>query len=783
MAELAHPTTTHNTPSNPRPQSPPAHHRTAPTPANRGLPHFDGALGACVMAGLNIDRRQLLIGGGAGVGLLVLYAAWPRTYPANLTAAPGEHVFGGWVKVGEDGHIVVAVPQLEHGQGSWTALPQIVADEMGADWRTIAVEPAPPSPLYGNPAGLRALFEGGLESGLNDARPALMATVGSSSVRQFAPALAEAGAMARMLLCKAAAARWNVDWRTLRTAEGFVIRGDQRLRFGELAAAAAREGGDEAAPLRGEEEQNRLLGKALPRLDAPAKIDGSANFAADVRLPGMLFAAIRQAPPGGRLIGYDRAAADRVAGAKRLVASDGWLAALAQTSWAAGKALDAARPRFQGGYALDSAAIDRALVAALDGPGERLASVGDLASVFRAAQVVTADYRAGPVLHAGIETTAATARFEGGRLELWLPSQAPGAARAAAAAALGIGVAEVTLHNVFAGGALGERLESRVAEQVAVLARAAGAPVQLIWSRGEDLRQDRVRPPVLARLSARLTPQGQIAGWLTKVAAPATGRELAERLFAADLRIGAALKLGGGEGGHYAVAGAQPPYGVPNFAIDHHPVELDLPTGHWRAGLHGANVFFRECFIDELAHVARSEAMSFRIAMLGGDPRLARCLTTAAALGGWEGGVPGSGQGIACHAMRGSRIAVLAEAHYGDGGEPVVDRIVAAVDCGRMVNPELVRQQVESGLVLGLSTALGSSSRIARAMPTARRLRDLKLPQLSAIPDITVELVPSEAAFGGVAEIGVPAVAPAIANALQATTGARVRRLPLTDPA
>lgn len=732
------------------------------------------------MAGLNIDRRRLLIGGGAGVGLLVLYAAWPRTYPPNLTAAPGEHVFDGWLKIGEDGHVTVAVPQLEHGQGSWTALPQIIADELGADWRTIAVEPAPLSPLYGNPLALRSLFEGALQSGLGDARPALMATVGSASVRQFAPVLAQAGAAARIALCKAAAARWDVNWRDCRTAGGFVIRGDRRLRFGELAATAARETAPEPFVPRGDDPA-RLVGKSLPRLDAPAKVDGSANFAADIRLPGMLFAAIRQAPPGAWLDGYDRAAADRVTGAKRLVAAEGWLAAIGQTSWAAAQALDAARPRFRGGYALDSAAIDRALSAALTGPGERIAEHGDLSSAFAGAQVVTADYRCGPVLHAGLEPTAATAQFEGGRLELWLPSQAPAAAQAAAAAALGLSVAQVTLHNVFAGGALGERLESRVAEQVAVLAREAGAPVQLLWSRGEDLRHDRMRPPAHARLTARLSPTGQIAGWLAKVAAPATGRELAGRMFANDLRLSGALMLGG-TGDRYATGGAQPPYGIPAWAIDHHPVELDLPTGHWRGGMHGANVFFRECFMDELAHVASSEAMSFRIGMLGGDPRLARCLTTAAALGGWEGGVSGSGQGIACHAMRGSRIAVLVEAHFSDGGEPVVDRIVAAADCGRLVNPELVKQQIENGLILGLSTALGSSSRIARAMPVARRLGGLKLPRLADAPDITVELVPSEEPFGGAAEIGVPAVAPAIANALRATTGTRIRRLPLIAP-
>lgn len=723
-----------------------------------------------------IDRRRLLIGGGAGVGLLLLWGAWPREYPPSLTAAPGEQLFDGWLKIGEDGHVTVAVPQLEHGQGSWTALPQILADELGADWRTVAVEPAPASPLYANPLGVRALFEGEVERGLGDARPGLTVTAGSSSVRQFAPVLASAGAMARALLCKAAARRWGGDWRTCRTAGGFVTRGNQRLRFGELAADAARESRPGPVPPR-DDEAGRLIGTALPRLDAPAKVDGSANYAADVRLPDMLFASIRQAPPGGVLVGWDRAAADRVPGARRLVASDGWLAAIGQTSWAAARALDAARPRFRGGHDEDDAAIDRALRAAFDAPGERIAAAGDLAAVFRGARVVTADYRAGPVMHASVEPTAAIARFDNGVLELWLPSQAPGAARAAAAAALGISADAVVLHNVFAGGALGERLEVRVAEQVAVLARAAGAPVQLLWPRGEDLRHDRMRPPARAQMAARLTPNGQIAGWLTKVAAPATGHALADRLFAHDLRLNTLPRIGAGD--RYATAGAQPPYGIAAFAIDHHPVDLALPTGHWRGGMHGANVFFRECFMDELAHVTGAEPVSFRIGMLGGDARLARCLSTAAALGGWEGGVPGSGQGIAAHAMRGSRIAVLAEAHFGDGGVPVVDRIVAAVDCGRLVNPELVRQQVENGIVLGLSTALGSSSGVARAMPTARRLADLRLPRLGDTPDITVELVPSEEAFGGVGEIGVPAVAPAVANALQSAGGTRLRHLPL----
>ncbi len=277
-------------------------------------------------------------------------------------------------------------------------------------------------------------------------------------------------------------------------------------------------------------------------------------------------------------------------------------------------------------------------------------------------------------------------------------------------------------------------------------------------------------------MAARLNPNGQIAGWLAKIAAPATGHELAGRLLDGDLRAELVGAVAGGD--RYAVAGAVPPYQMAAFAIDHHPADIGTSTGHWRGGMHAANAFFRECFIDELAHFAQSEPMSFRIGMLGGDVRLARCLSTAASLGGWEGGVPGSGQGIAAHVMRGSRIAVLAEAHYGDGGVPEVDRLVAAVDCGRMVNPELVRQQIEGGLMFGLAAATGVGG-----WPFPTTLGALELPRLDDTPDITVELIPSEAEFGGVSELGVAAVAPAIANALQAASGVRVRHLPLRESA
>ncbi|MBX9796872.1 molybdopterin cofactor-binding domain-containing protein, partial [Sphingomonas sp.] len=223
-------------------------------------------------------------------------------------------------------------------------------------------------------------------------------------------------------------------------------------------------------------------------------------------------------------------------------------------------------------------------------------------------------------------------------------------------------------------------------------------------------------------------------------------------------------------------------YRFPSYAVDHHVAEIGVPTGHWRSGAHSYTAFFTECFLDELAHVAQSEPLSFRVGITG-EPRLVRCLSTAAALGGWEGGVPGSGQGIACHSFRGSHIAVLAEAHFEDGQRPQVDRLVAAVDCGRQINPELVLQQIEGGLIFGLAAALGGAVRFERGRPVPTRLGQLGLPLLADIPDITVELIRSEADPGGVSELAVPPVAPAIANALQAAAGFRLRTLPFTGGA
>lgn len=731
-----------------------------------------------------ISRRSLLVAGGAGLGLAVAWAAWPRSYAVDLAPEQGEQAFGAWLKIAETGRITIVVPQAEHGQGVYTTLPQILADELGADWRTIGVEAAVLSPIYANPLAAQVLFDGGLAQVPTAVqrehwtRSALLLTAGSTSVRTFETPLREAGAAARVLLAKAAAARWGVEWEQCETSEGFVVNGDRRLRFGELAAAAAGFDLPEDLPLR-IGDQGRLTGQSLPRLDAPAKVDGSANFTADVRLPDMVFASITQGPAGGdgRLVRVDKAAAERVRGVIAVVENAHWAAAVANNSWAAIQGVAALRPRFETRGALaDSAALAATLDAALTAEGQRVVGVGDIADVLRG-DIARADYSVGIAPHAALETPTATAWWHADRLELWIPTQAPGLARAAAARAIGVAESAVTVHPMLIGGSFGQALDHHAVVQAAVLALTVRRPVQLTWARREAILHDCFGAPAKARMAARLSSDGRILGWQAQIATPATGAALAARLLPADplARLAAALPAGA-DG--YAMSGATPPYRFPALAIDHHCADIALPVGHLRGLADRANAFFTECFIDELAHRAGAEPMSFRIGMLGHDARLARCLTTAASLGGWDGGTAGSGQGLACHTMAGSMIAILAEAQYGASGRPAVSRIVAAVDCGRAINPDIVRQQVEGGIMFGLALATGRSPEFSAGIADTRTLGDLRLPRLADTPEITVELVPSAADPGGVSDLGVPAVAPAVANALAAATGNRPRHLP-----
>ena len=680
-----------------------------------------------------IGRRKLLVGGGAGIGLIIAFAAWPRRVRSALTAARGEQIFGHYLKIAPDGRVTVAVPQAETGQGAWTGLAQIAADELGAAWEQVAVEPAPAAAVYAN-------------SMLNE-----RLTAGATSVRAYERPLREAGAMARDLLVRAAADRWKVDPAQCDTADGFVIHGAQRIGFGQLAEAAAEL--DPREPMLRLPGTGRLAGQSLARLDLPAKSDGSLRFATDVRLPDMLFASVRIAPPGGRLLGFVRKPAEAVPGSKQLIATDRWLAALGETWWGAERALVEAKARFTGSADASGAGVNAALQAALTG-GDRksLFARGDYAEIVGGSSALTATYAIAPGEHRALEPLSATARFTGGRLEVWVPAQAYDEALAVAASAARLPAGSVTLYPMPVGDQSGRGLDVTAIPIVVELARRLRKPVQLTISAKGSRNHDRVRSPLLAQMTALPDPAGALAAWGARfVTAPDT-----------DL------------------PGAAPPYAAPAMRIEGIAAELPIASGYMRGGSEALTAFANESFIDELARRSASEPFSFRMGLLGGNVRLAQVLSAVAALGKWNGGAAGSRMGLAAVSAFGSHIALLAEAGIGADQRIAVERLIAVVDCGRAINPGLVRQQVEGSLLQALALATGTAPEVVAGMPVAHRLSTTGFTQ---VPEIEVEILPSRAASGGVSGLGHVVLAAAVANALAAGTGRRLRDLPFNPMA
>jgi isoquinoline 1-oxidoreductase beta subunit len=481
---------------------------------------------------------------------------------------------------------------------------------------------------------------------------------------------------------------------------------------------------------------------------------------------------VRSGPPGSRLLRFDREAGMRVPGAVASFRNPEWLGVAGATWWAANRALDLMAPQFSvpAGSAT-SASIERALAAALaGGAADEIVSTGDHAVQLAANDVITTDYAVDPAPSAPPETLTATVRVVGDLMEVWAPTQAPGLARAAAARGSGFAESQITIHPMLIGGGYGRKLETDAIEQAAAMAVNLGRPIQLVWPRIEEIKRDRMRPPALARMTARYGNSGTIAAWSARIAVPRTTAALFDRL-----HPGALIRASDSAD----VAGAVPPYDIPALKIERVAADVGIETGLWRSGAHSYTCFFTECFIDELARRAAMEPVGFRMQLLGANPRVAQVLNQAATFGGWDGGPAGSGMGIALHSAFGSHIALLVEIEIAPDQSVRVLRAVAAVDCGRAINPDLVRQQIEGGIIHGISGATGRPLPFAHGLPTATDIGALGLPRLADTPEITVEIIESEEAPGGVTELAVPPVAPAIANALASLTGRRLRRLPL----
>ena len=751
-----------------------------------------------------VTRRKLMVGAAAGGGLLLAWKLWPRSYASPLVAREGEQAFGGWLTIGRDGVVTVAVPQLEMGQGVGTVLAQIAATELGADWRQVGIEPVPPAGFFANlplAAEWSPLWEGWLGGGDDPQDSAVgkfarsndfTATAAGTSLAAYEQPLREAAAAARDMLAQAAAERWDVEPEECEVAEGFVIHTGKRLSFGELAEEAAEFDPPDPAPLRpmpafdeplaGEGDAPTLF----PRLDLPSKVDGSHVFAADIRLPGMVFASIRHGPTGlPELLRFSERAIANTQGLVAVVKSKRWIAAVAESWWIADQALAKMRPEFTGPGALEQVLLETEMeraVEALDENAVRIETVGEPDAMLGSPTLVRR-YTVSPALHTPLETASATARLADGRLELWMASQAPAAARDAAAKAIGMSPSDVVIYPVPAGGSFDARLEKQHAIEVAQIAAEVGRPVQLTWSRPQDMAAVPPRAPVQAEISATLGPQAQVSAWRARITTPSWMRETGHRLFV-NYTPEAAQRESRGEADPFAVEGALPPYGIAHVAVEHNPASIKLPVGRMRGGAAAYTAFFTESMVDELARMAGRDPFLYRMAMLGQAPRLAEVLRRATRLGDWDGAQSGSGEGVAGLRMgrdpaRSGYIGCVAHVRRGEGGIRV-EQLSAVVDIGRIVNLDIARQQIEGGLVYGMGLALGAPLTYESGHPVPRTLGAMNLPRLADMPDMLIDFVASDAEPFDPGELGTAVVAPALANALFALTGERSYRLPLT---
>ncbi len=748
---------------------------------------------------MKLTRRKLIIGGTLGTGLLVVgyWFAHERDRlggRALFPARPGEVALNGWVKVARDGGIIVAVPRAEMGQGIHTALAQLVAEEMDARWSDVRVEDPPEDGVYRNveilldglpfspeQTGMMvdgARWFGGKLMGVLG----VMATGGSTSVRDAWGPMRLAGASARELLLRAAARKFNLPQAELGAADGEVRSrdGTKLVRYGELVDAIGELLPLADVPLK-RPEDFRLIGKAMPRLDVPDKVTGRATFGIDVRPPGLLYAAVRNCPTfGGSLKSVKPPAGGLPRGVKQIVALPGAVAVVADNWWRAQKFFDdGLEIAWDDGpnAALDSQALWREYeFQARSGERKESRATGDIALVARKTRRLEAIYRAPYLAHATMEPMNCTARLDDAGLELWMPNQSPSLMRYVAAGAADLSQEKVTIHTTSLGGGFGRRAEVDLVRQAVAVAKAVrGTPVQVLWSREEDMAHDFYRPMALASLAAVLPPdgaQGPAAGtiaWDAVLVGQSAGSQFVDRV------------LGIGERGNPDTNSIEkPPYNFGFHRLFTVVPKGPVPVGFWRSVGHSHTAFFDECFLDEVAHALKKDPLDLRRELLPPRSRHRRVLETAADNAHWGTPLPpGHGRGIALRASFGSIVAQVAEVAV-EGATIKVKRVACAIDCGPVVNPDIVHAQMESGIAYGLSAALHGEITIGKGRVEQHQFKEYPVLRIDDMPQIDVAVVRSPGApLGGVGEPGTPPIAPAVANAVFAATGQRLRSLPL----
>ena len=713
---------------------------------------------------LNVSRRGFLrIVPAAGAGL-VLGLRWSGFVEASgPQRSRGSRLApNAFLQIDPRGDVTIWASKSEMGQGVRTSLAMIVADELDADWSRVRVEQAWADPKFGD-----------------------QDTGGSSSVRTKYEPMRRAGAAARAMLIAAAAQTWSVDRSTCRTQKGAVLHPPtrRRLAYGDLVDKAASQPVPQDAPLKDPKDFS-LIGRSLPRTDTPLKVDGSAVYGIDVRMTGLLHAAVSRCPVfGGKVARFDAEAAKGSSGVRAVVPIPTGVAVVADSTWNALKGRDLLKVEWdEGPGAAESTETLRAECDDLSQkPGKTLRNDGDASTALeKAAKKFEAVYELPFQAHATMEPQNATAHWQKDRVEVWAPVQTPSMALPDIAKAAGLPQEAITLHITFLGGGFGRRINADYAAEAVEISKAVSAPVKTVWTRADDLQHDFYRPASFHRLKGGLDEKGRIVAWQhryvsTSIQAfydPATPHPESDE-------IGGAADL---------------PYGIPNVRVEYSPAKSVVPRGWWRSVESSFNAFVVESFLDELAAAAHRDPLALRRDLLAGGrkipyegqtfvqdtARLLGVLNLAAAKAGWGKPLPkGRARGIAGHFSFLSYCAQVAEVSVGKEGGVRVHRVVCAIDCGRAVNPGIIAAQMESAVVFGLTAALKSGITIEKGRVKEANFDEYEMLRIDEMPVVEVHVVPSSEPPTGVGEPGVPVVAPAVFNAVYAATGKRIRRLPL----
>ncbi|MCU0411163.1 MAG: xanthine dehydrogenase family protein molybdopterin-binding subunit [Bacteroidetes bacterium] len=683
-----------------------------------------------------IDRREFIkVASAAGTGLVLAFYL-PATADAAVDTSGGTFEPNVWLRIGTDNRVTITLSRSEMGQGIMTSMAMIVADELDADWKNVSVEQAIAHPKkYGS-----------------------MSTGGSWSIRGHWDIWRKAGATARMMLLSAAAAQWKVEPSTCKTEPNVVLHSTgKKLSYGELASAAAALPVPTDVVLK-DPSAFRYIGKRMKRLDTPAKVKGTAIFGIDIRRPGMLFASVEQSAVfGGKAVSHDATQALAIPGVVRVLPTAKGIAVVATSTWAAFQGREALKITWdEGQWATQSSESIWATFAELSKePGTSGDKAGDaLAALPAAAKTVEAIYRAPLLAHATMEPMNCTADVRtDGTCELWVPSQSPQAAQTEAARVLGVDVERVKVNTTLLGGGFGRRLAADYVTDAVQLSKELGKPVQVVWTREDDMQHDLYRPMTYNVFRGGLDAAGELIAWHHRIVGP-NSRGL-------------------------VTGGSKPPYAIPNYLVDYHLKEVGVPIGAWRAVGPTQNGWVVESFVDEMAHAAKKDPYEFRRALLANSPRLKRALEFAADKAKWGSKLPkGVGRGIAAVESFGSSVAEVAEVSVEDG-KLRIHRIVVAVDCGPVVNPDTIEAQVESALVMTLTGMIKDEITIERGRVKQSNFDDHRLLTFEEMPKVEVYTIPSTEPVGGIGEPALPPAAPAICNAIFAASGIRIRTLPL----